>query len=220
MEPTTEEMLMILPQRFLVIPFSTALVTRNTELRFVLMTASQASSFMRIINVSFVMPALLTKMSTPPYSPSMALSTAATLSGSTTSSFMPVPFKSPPKRAAMASAPLSDVAVPTTVAPAFAKRSAMAAPMPREAPVTNATLPVKSKSTVAERAMDDSMPRRATAGNRNPAANAEEVPSACAATWEADKLTAAPGPREAKVRPPLHTAAIPKVASKACCLLG
>ena len=44
----------------------------------------------------------------------------------------------------MAAAPLSLVAVPTTVAPACANVSAIAAPMPRDAPVTNAILPLKS----------------------------------------------------------------------------
>lgn len=46
-------------------------------------------------------------------------------------------------RSKMAAAPLSLVAVPMTRAPAAARVSAMAAPIPREAPVTSATRPVR-----------------------------------------------------------------------------
>ena len=54
---------------------------------------------------------------------------------------------SPPhcaKRSPIAAAPLSLVAVPITFAPAAAKVSAIAAPIPRDAPVTKAILPLKS----------------------------------------------------------------------------
>ena len=44
----------------------------------------------------------------------------------------------------MAAAPLSDVAVPTTKAPCLANSAAIAAPMPREAPVTRATCPTNA----------------------------------------------------------------------------
>mmetsp|Transcript_94403 Transcript_94403/g.240251 ORF Transcript_94403/g.240251 Transcript_94403/m.240251 type:complete len:244 (+) Transcript_94403:170-901(+) len=145
MEPTTEEIEMMRPHRALVMSLRTALVMRKTELRFVLMTSSQSWSFMRSISVSLVMPALLTKMSTWPYAALISFNTCSTLAESTTSSFMPLPLRLPVKRTEIASAPPSDVAVPTTVAPASARRCAMAAPMPREAPVTRATLPVRSK---------------------------------------------------------------------------
>lgn len=49
----------------------------------------------------------------------------------------------PAGEGAMAAAPLSLVAVPMTRAPAAARVSAMAAPIPREAPVTSATRPVR-----------------------------------------------------------------------------
>ena len=54
---------------------------------------------------------------------------------------------SPPhcaNRSLIAAAPFSLVAVPMTLAPAAASVSAIAAPIPRDAPVTNATLPLKS----------------------------------------------------------------------------
>mmetsp|Transcript_28305 Transcript_28305/g.74900 ORF Transcript_28305/g.74900 Transcript_28305/m.74900 type:complete len:201 (+) Transcript_28305:428-1030(+) len=145
MEPTTDETLMMRPHLFLVMALRTALVMRKTELRLVSMTSSHWVSFMRIIRVSLVMPALLTRMSTLPYSASMTFSTEAISALSTTSSFMPVPVFLSLKRAAMAAAPESEVAVPITMAPAAASFLAMASPMPRDAPVTRATLPVRSK---------------------------------------------------------------------------
>mmetsp|Transcript_63358 Transcript_63358/g.159788 ORF Transcript_63358/g.159788 Transcript_63358/m.159788 type:complete len:246 (+) Transcript_63358:466-1203(+) len=212
-------MLMIRPQRFLVMPLRTALVIRNTELRFVLMTSSHCASFIRIISVSFVMPALFTRMSTPPNSSSTALMTAATLSGSTTSSFMPLPFKSPPKRSLMASAPPSEVAVPMTVAPAEANFSAIAAPIPREAPVTKATLPVKSKPpAVAARAISAPASRCPTPRGWEPLAK-EAAPLPCATSAEAEVAIAAPRRKEAKVKPPPHAAAMPTANSKVCLAL-
>jgi hypothetical protein len=80
-------------------------------------------------------------------SPDLGAVTAATLStnaahwmASRTSSTRPAPL--PPVSAIallMASAPFSEVEVPTTVAPAFASACKMPSPMPREAPVTIAT---------------------------------------------------------------------------------
>mmetsp|Transcript_10362 Transcript_10362/g.27484 ORF Transcript_10362/g.27484 Transcript_10362/m.27484 type:complete len:200 (+) Transcript_10362:379-978(+) len=148
-DPTTEEMLMTRPHRFFIIPLMATLVVRKTELRFVSITASHWVSFIRIMRVSCVIPALFTRMSGTPYSSAMVLNTASTSSLLPTLSFMPFPFKSPTKRAEIASAPESEVAVPTTVAPASANFLAMAAPMPRDAPVTRATLPVKSKGAGA-----------------------------------------------------------------------
>ena len=55
-------MLMMRPRRAFIMPRSTALLRRNTEPRFVAMTASQSSGFMRSSSVSRVMPALLTRM--------------------------------------------------------------------------------------------------------------------------------------------------------------
>mmetsp|Transcript_55913 Transcript_55913/g.120332 ORF Transcript_55913/g.120332 Transcript_55913/m.120332 type:complete len:231 (+) Transcript_55913:82-774(+) len=111
------------------------------ELRFVSITASQASSFIRIMRPSFVMPALFTRMSGVPYFSVMASMTLSMSSALVTSSFMPSPTA--PRRSEIAAAPESEVAVPTTTAPALASCSAIAAPIPRVAPVTNATLPAR-----------------------------------------------------------------------------
>mmetsp|Transcript_87782 Transcript_87782/g.283470 ORF Transcript_87782/g.283470 Transcript_87782/m.283470 type:complete len:245 (+) Transcript_87782:491-1225(+) len=202
MEPTTEEIEMMRPHRALVMSLRTALVMRKTELRFVLMTSSQSESFMRNMSVSLVMPALLTKMSTWPYAALISFKTCSTLAESTTSNFMPLPLRAPVKRAEIVSAPLSDVAVPTTVAPASARRCAMAAPMPREAPVTRATLPVRSKPfgssgtspPLAERATPTARP---SAAPERPSSR----PSAKAAGAAAEAgAEAAPRRAAAKVR--------------------
>ena len=61
------------------------------------------------------------------------------------------------------------MAVPTTVAPAWARASAMAWPMPREAPVTSATLPERSKgvSVASSHEALEAKKRRALRGERS-----------------------------------------------------
>ena len=86
-----------------------------------------------------MMPALLTKM--PGISPaaSSPASSASTEAASATSSTAPRPGVAiAPSQPLMASAPAGVVAVPMTLAPAAARDSAIARPMPREAPVTRA----------------------------------------------------------------------------------
>jgi hypothetical protein len=62
----TEEMLMMRPQPRSTMPSMTCRVTLNTLFRFVLMTAFQSPSVMRLKTESRVMPALLTRMSIGP----------------------------------------------------------------------------------------------------------------------------------------------------------
>src|SRR5690606_14347415 len=102
--------------------------------------ACQSSSFIRISRLSRVMPALLTRMVTGPNSLPMASTRASTPAPSVTPRTRPAP---PPaaRRAPTAAAPASLGAVPTTVAPCAANSSAMAAPIPRLAPVTSAISP-------------------------------------------------------------------------------
>ena len=61
--PEIDVMLTIRPARWRSIGRSTALVTRKADLRLVSSTASQSSSDMRMISVSRVIPALLTRTS-------------------------------------------------------------------------------------------------------------------------------------------------------------
>ena len=61
-------MLMIRPSRAFIIGRAAARVNRNVPRRLMLITASHWSSFMRTITLSRVMPALLTRMFSPPHS--------------------------------------------------------------------------------------------------------------------------------------------------------
>ena len=134
---------MMRPARCFIMPRKTALEARNTDLRLTCMMSSHSSSFIRIRRLSRVMPALLTRISNLPNSFSMSAIRFSMVSGSAEFKARP----SPPhcaKRSLIAAAPLSLVAVPMTLAPAAASVSAIAAPIPRDAPVTNATLPLKS----------------------------------------------------------------------------
>ncbi|MMZ67292.1 hypothetical protein D1872_298650 [compost metagenome] len=71
--PTTEEMLMIRPERCFIIGRVTALIPLNTPFKFVSMTSSNSSSFIRIIKLSLVIPALFTRMSILPQASSTPL---------------------------------------------------------------------------------------------------------------------------------------------------
>src|SRR5204863_122224 len=117
-----------------------ALDTRKTPVRFVVMTASQSSGFMRSSSWSRVMAALLTSIvgSSPALSSSaIRASTDAALPASSTAPrpLHPCDARSLPSFAA----PSAPVEVPITRAPAAPRASAIACPMPREAPVTSAT---------------------------------------------------------------------------------
>src|SRR3979411_1132537 len=133
-------MLTMRPLRAFIMPRKTALDRRNTEARLVSRTASQSSSFMRNSKVSRVMPALLQRMPITPSFASMSSSAASIESGLTTSRTTPRP-PCAARLALIRAAPSAVVAVPMTRAPSRARRSAMAAPMPRVAPVTKAISP-------------------------------------------------------------------------------
>jgi hypothetical protein len=145
LDPTTEVMLMMRPARAFIIPRSTARQSRKTDLRSVSTTASHSASFMRSRRLSWVTPALFTRIETAPNSFSMAATSVSTPPESVTFSTAPRPeipavFSASP----MPFAPASVVAVPTTVAPARPSASAIARPIPRDAPVTSATCPLRS----------------------------------------------------------------------------
>src|SRR5690606_10190068 len=133
-------MLTMRPLRAFIIPRMTALQVRNTLLRLVSRMSFHSSSFIRISRLSRVMPALLTRMEIAPNSLPMASTSASTAAASVTSSLRPWP-PSAARRSPIAAAPESEVAVPITVAPCAASSSAIAAPMPRLAPVTRAISP-------------------------------------------------------------------------------
>ena len=122
---------------------ATALVKRNVPFKLTVNTASQSCSDIRIIRVSLVIPALLTRISILPNSltaPFTAASTASELPTSTSKHFTLRPKASIiPTVSANHSAFRSQRA---TSHPSPANFFAIACPIPRAAPVTNATLPV------------------------------------------------------------------------------
>src|SRR5690606_1502961 len=159
-------MLMMRPARAFIMVLRTARDSRNTAVRLVSSTAAQSSSFMRMARVSRVMPALLTRICGPPSAASSATS-ASHAGASLTSSTTP----RPPDAAnisEMDSAPACEVAVPTTCAPRPASSRAMALPMPRVAPVTNAVLPLSSCCTCLPLQSFQSCTQRLRVADRKP----------------------------------------------------
>ena len=130
---------MMRPFLAFIMPRRHALLSLNNPVRFVAMTSSHSSCFMRIRRLSLVMPALFTKMLGLPSSDCTSFTAAWIDSSSTTLRAMPRPL--PSSAAVIPSAPPCVVAVPMTAAPAAANAWAMDAPMPREAPVTSAISP-------------------------------------------------------------------------------
>ena len=114
---------------------------RKTALRLVSSTASHSSSFMRMARLSRVMPALFTRICSPPCSLTMLSISASTPAASLTSRTRPVQLAKADSDCDTLAAPASLVAVPMTFRPRSARDKAIAAPIPREAPVTKATWP-------------------------------------------------------------------------------
>src|SRR5262245_47768203 len=134
-------MLMIRPRRARVMPRSADLQSRYSDVRSVSSTSCHSSSRMRSSRLSRVTPALFTRMRGSPARALTSSSTAVTPVESRTSSTRP---RSVPRRSQIAAAPASLVAVPNTRAPSCASRAAIAAPSPRDAPVTSAICPSSS----------------------------------------------------------------------------
>src|SRR6202050_2424982 len=131
--------LMMRPRRSLSLLLIYALQRRNTPVRSVEITCSQSSAFMRRSSMSRVMAALLMRIVGRALVASRSAASASIEAASPTFRTAPRPCTPASETAALISAaPASLVAVPTTRAPAFASASAMARPMPREAPVTRA----------------------------------------------------------------------------------
>ena len=129
------------PQRALVIARTQAFDNLNTEVKLVLTTSNHSSSFILSSKLSFAIPALLMRIVGAPNLSITAERRLLMDSRSVTLSNIPAPLISDDlKRSQIVSAPDCDVAVPTTVYPASPSVSAIAAPIPRLAPVTRATL--------------------------------------------------------------------------------
>ena len=108
--------------------------------------ASHCCCVIRPSVLSRVMPALWTTMSTPPCAPSRC----EAISAGASSSVMSAINEEPPIRPVTTSrsAASAGTSSPTTCAPSRARTSAIASPIPREAPVTSATLPASGRSGI------------------------------------------------------------------------
>src|SRR5713101_8843023 len=135
---------MMRPARARIIAGKACWMHRCAPVRFVRITASQSSAFMRIASPSRVIAALFTKMSSRPNFSSTCLNPALTCSASATSIF--TANASPPaaKISFTNDASFSSFRAATaTFAPASASARAVSRPIPCEAPVTSATLSFK-----------------------------------------------------------------------------
>src|SRR5665213_3889602 len=147
---------MMRPRRSFSIRRRQALDMRKTEVKLVAITWSQSSIRMRTKSVSRVMAALLMRIVGRPSPASRSATSAATEVASPASNTAPRPVRPCAANSAlMAAAPAALVAVPTTRAPALPRASAMARPMPREAPVTRARSfsSMDSSSAAGERSL-------------------------------------------------------------------
>ena len=133
---------MIRPQRAFIMLRTTPLHRRIVLVRLTSSTDDHSSSDIRMNRLSFVIPALFTRISTDPIASAACLGRAVTaaasdrLQGSTNAR--------DPSAAASACSGSTRVPDKATVAPAPCNTVAIAAPMPPDAPVTSAFFPVRS----------------------------------------------------------------------------
>ena len=139
--PASELMLTIRPRRRSIMPSSTARVTRIGPFKLIARTLSQVSSALFTNGSALSQPALLTRMSVGPRRRSASAIAAATAPASVTSMRRPMPPTASPASRAVRSSTSSAA----TFAPSAARRSAIARPMPRPAPVTSATRSVSPR---------------------------------------------------------------------------
>src|SRR3954447_17424136 len=120
--------------------FCTARLIRKAPRRCTFMTMSQSVSVILNSMLSRVTPALFTSTVGPPSSAATRSTAACTCSGSLTSA--PTASAFPPAASMASTVPLAEDSSRSRTAtanPSWANRSAVAAPMPRAAPVTMAT---------------------------------------------------------------------------------
>src|SRR5690606_5594863 len=125
-----------------IIGFITAFVRLKTESRLVFIMISQSSLLIRSNKPSFVIPALLMRISTLPNSAITSSTSFCAASKSDASLWKPfifvVELRDFSSSAAFSTEPAK---VNATCAPCFAKLSTIPLPIPREPPVINATFP-------------------------------------------------------------------------------
>src|SRR3984893_4626020 len=142
--PANDAMLMMCPVRRSIIPFATALLSRNTDFKLVSNTESQFASFASWKGPKYPMPALFTKISIAPnacfvFCTSDSISPGRVTSAAVKKIAAPVLLNS--------SATLSSLSTcrahKLSFAPILPSLRATANPIPRLAPVIKATFPSK-----------------------------------------------------------------------------
>src|ERR1700730_12722071 len=140
--PTAEPIMMMRPPSFMC--FSAACVVASTPRRLMSITRSISSSVVSSNGFGMAVPALLTSTSSRPNVATVFSTALLTASTSAASAWIATAF--PPlcsMALTTAEAALASLAyVMATLAPSLARRFAIAAPMPREPPVTSATFSV------------------------------------------------------------------------------
>ena len=135
---------MMRPARARIIVASACWMHKCAPVRFVRITASQSSAFIRMDRPSRVIAALFTKISSRPNFSIICLNPAFTCCASATSILT---ARAVPPAAAISPASavsfFSFRAATATFAPASTSARAVSRPMPCDAPVTSATLPFK-----------------------------------------------------------------------------
>ena len=136
-------MLMILPEPCLSMCRPACCIRRKTLVRFTSITASQSSSEYSAAGARRIMPALLTRISIAPKCPTVSSTSRAQTSGKPTSPTSATAFA--PAASILCCVALGAALEPctATLAPACASATAMAAPSPRDEPVTRAVLPLR-----------------------------------------------------------------------------
>ena len=129
---------MIDPPPFFFICGTTAATPRKTPVELTAMTRSQMPVSSKSFTALPLMPALFTRMSILPHFETVSATTEAQLASSVT--FRGMKTADSPIAAATSLPSSSSMSAITTFAPSFAKRTAVARPIPDAAPVTIATL--------------------------------------------------------------------------------
>src|SRR3989338_6841133 len=141
-----ELMLMILPYRCLIMTGATVWLTKNSPARSVAVTWSHVRRLRRNAASPPQTPALLMRMSIRGNTCRACLTARCTTAWSVTSTRWTSTRENLRREAAWRSRALRSRAQRMTSAPACARACAIAAPRPREAPVTSATRPVSPNS--------------------------------------------------------------------------
>ncbi len=172
MSPFTEATDTMAPLPRSTMPSSTAFVIKKTA-RSVTESSASKSAIPVVARVGFLArAALLTRRESGPNARSASATSLGAVASSATSASIATPVR--PSAAislTTACAASASISATATAAPSRARRSAVARPMPRPAPVTSAVLPMKRLMLqIPSRVSDRAEPRRGRPGRSGPPA--------------------------------------------------